>query len=118
MDTTSGNESNSTESPIGERRPIRSLLASLAALAVVAAAVVVAADSQPAEAGWTNPNRIWESDSCGVTETLVVPPGVTEVLVTANGGGGGSGGGQGGGPGGPGGRGGRVQDEYPVEPGP
>ncbi len=96
----------------------RAAAASLAfALIGLFALATVGAGSDEAEAAWTSPDRVWESEHCGVTETVVVPPFATEVYVVAAGGGGGTAGTQFGASGGEGGSGTREEKALPVVPG-
>ncbi len=85
-----------------------------AASLVLAAVACLTYRTAPAGAAWTSSEMIWESASCGVTETMVVPAGVTGVRILAIGGRGGDGAGQGGGQGGAGARPSQNQQSYPV----
>jgi len=104
----------SAESPGLRRAAATSVVFALVGLFALA---TVGAGSHDADAAWTSPDRVWESEHCGVTETVVVPPFVTEVYVVAAGGGGGTAGSQFGASGGEGGSGTREEKAFPVVPG-
>lgn len=105
--------------PLTEYPGLRRAAAVALAFLLVGSFALVAfgARSHEAEAAWTAPDLRWESEHCGVTETVTVPLGATEVYIVASGGGGGTAGSQFGASGGLGGSGTREERAIAVVPG-